>query len=269
MKNRLCILLTVAVLVSLVGCGTQPAVSDVDSDVSTETTTEAATDATTTTTTTAEETTTTTEEVTTTTAEITTTEATTTTAEETTTTTTEETTTSNLPIRTTVSDPTKGISTTKAPNKSTVTFGTAPTTTGSTEAPTTTTTTTKVLLEAEPVMNVPYVCRIVGGTDYILATVTFTDAGCVIARTFYTCSPENPAYGTDVETVKHGSTTYYYTGHAPQDPARYEIVGITINVFNNDGSIAKTFYMPANNAMECSFSDGVAFGRQQIFKLED
>lgn len=274
MKKTLCLLTVAALLVTMAGCGTQPAPeSSTPAEESTTTTTEETTATTEeSTTTTAEDTTTTEEETTTTTAETTTTteESTTTTVETTTTTTTVATTTGSvsIPVQSTASGPTKGISTMKAPNKGSVTIGTAPTTTVSTEA-TTTTTTTKAPLQAEPVLDKPYICRITGGTDYILATVTFTDAGCVITRTFYTCNPENPAYGTDVETVKHGSTTYFYTGYAPQDPARYEVVGITIDVFNEDGSIAKTFSMPTNNSMECSFSDGIAFGRQNTFHLEE
>lgn len=135
--------------------------------------------------------------------------------------------------------------------------------------PTTTTATTGAPVTAQPVMDTPYVCWMTGGTDLIVATVTFTDAGCVITRTFYTCDSTHKVYGTNVDSVNYHNTTYYKTAYAPQAAARYEIVGINIQVYNADGSVAKTFVMPKSNAMECSFSDGVAFGRSNRFILEN
>lgn len=289
MKKILSLLAVAALLVTMVGCGAQPAPeSSTPAEESTTTTTAETTiatveDTTTEDTTTTEEETTTTEEATTTTEETTTTtaETTTTTTEEVSTTTAETTTTTfgsvSIPVQSTASGPTKGISTMKGPNKGTVTIGTAPTTTVSTEA-TTATTTTKAFVEAEPVLDKEYRCYIYstekdkeGNTSpiLILASVKFSESTCVISRHFYTGNPDNPKIDNTREPVVNGSTTYYFTNAAVQAPARYEVVGITIDVFNDDGSIAKTFSMPTSNSMECSFSDGVAFGRQNTFHLEE
>ena len=116
-----------------------------------------------------------------------------------------------------------------------------------------TTTTTKAPMVAEPIMDTPY--------------VTFTTEGCVIARTFYTCDPAHKVYGTNTDKVDHQGETYYKTTYAPQSAARYEVVGIRIEVYNTDGSVAKTFVMTESTSMECSYSDGIAFGRNNNFVL--
>lgn len=142
----------------------------------------------------------------------------------------------------------------------------------------TTTTTAKDPVKAEPVLNEEYHSYIyITDKDaegnpvpaLILASVKFTETTCVVSRYFYTGDANSPKIDNSREPIVNGDTTYYFTFHAAQEPARYEVVGITIDVFNSDGSIAKTFSMPSNDSMECSFSDGVAFGRQHTFQLEE
>ena len=130
-----------------------------------------------------------------------------------------------------------------------------------------TTTTTKAPMVADPIMDTPYECWITSGTDLIVASVTFTTEGCVIARTFYTCDPAHKVYGTNTDKVDHQGETYYKTTYAPQSAARYEVVGIRIEVYNTDGSVTKTFVMTESTSMECSYSDGIAFGRNNNFVL--
>lgn len=136
-----------------------------------------------------------------------------------------------------------------------------------TKATTTTAATTASSLK--PVLDKPYVCQITAGTDLIVATVTFSEEVCIIDRTFYTCNTEHKVYGTDVPTLKVGSQTYYKSGYAAQPAALYEISGYTINVFNADGSTAKSFVMGSPTTLGCSKSDGVAFGRNNNFTLQD